>query len=239
MKIDRLKNLIYLFSCCLIACSGEDVDPVSNPCDDPGTIPLFVEKDGLLVIEAESVAIGTGWSAHTARAGFTGSSYIQWEDANSFSTPGKGLMTYKINIQTPGTYRFQWRSHINEGDNNTESNDAWLRFADAADFYGEKKGNFVYPNGTGKKPNPEGQSKDGWFKIYMNQLDTWSWQARTSDNDAHDIYVVFDSAGIYTMEISGRSKGFALDRIVLYNVSVSTGNATDTAAALSEVDCIN
>ena len=65
---------------------------------------------------------------------------------------------------------FLWKSSFRQGDNGTEHNDSWLRFPNASDFFGEKasNGSIVYPNGSGKEPNPEGSSSDGWFKIYRS-----------------------------------------------------------------------
>ena len=42
----------------------------------------------------------------------------------------------------------------------------------------------------------------------------------TNDHDPFNIYVEFDSAGIYTVEISGRSDGHAIDRMVLYHSDI-------------------
>ncbi|WP_282179414.1 hypothetical protein [Maribacter stanieri] len=50
----------------------------------------------------------------------------------------------------------------------------------------------------------------------MNRVGEWLWRSNTSDNDPHNIFVKFDDAGIYTMEVSGRSKFHALDRFVLF-----------------------
>ena len=96
----------------------------------------------------------------------------------------------------------------------------------------------VYPKGTGKTPNPEGASEDGWFKIYRsgNDLD-FKWQARTSDRDPHDIYVEFAQAKRYTMEISARSKAHGIDKFVLFLSSIDQSTATGTAA-FSEIICL-
>jgi len=207
-----------------------------DPCIGPSTA-LFLESGGLLVVEAESAEIYGDWDVATATADYTGSAYIQWEGSDHFGKPGNGLLTYKLQIATTGTYQFRWRSRINHGTSNTEANDAWLRFADADDFYGRKNDSYVYPGGSGKAPNPKGQSKEGWFKIYQNTNGAWSWAARTSDHDGHNVYVQFDSPGTYTMEISGRSHGFGIDRIVLAHESVKSKDATDESAPESPAFC--
>jgi hypothetical protein len=232
-----------------------DPTPDPDPTQDPQTVYLpllvrggaappdptpdcqnaqFAEQNGLVVIEFESQPLAAGWIEQTAIDGFTGSSYYQWAGGGQNNNPGEGLLEYSILIETPGRYRFQWRSRIATGDSNTDSNDAWLRFPDADDFYGLKnEGNpdesIVYPKGSGKTPNPNGSGSDGWFKVYQNNRSIWNWQARTSDNDAHNIYVEFDQPGVYTLQVSGRSEGFGIDRMVLYSDTVETSMATDEA----------
>ncbi|WP_375324240.1 PKD domain-containing protein [Flagellimonas sp. GZD32] len=181
----------------------------------------FVEENGLVVIEAESFDINSNWTMESTEDGYLGTGYL-FNHVDSFNTPGNGTITEQILISTPGKYRFQWRNNIGIIDASsptTEHNDAWLRFPDADDFYGEKSnGNIVYPFGSGKTPNPNGAGANGWFKVYANTLN-WNWTANVSDNDPHQIYVEFDEPGIYTLEISSRSEGHLIDRIALHLVS--------------------
>ncbi|MDT0607806.1 Ig-like domain-containing protein [Croceitalea rosinachiae] len=185
----------------------------------------YVENDGLVVIEVENLEVGNGWVEKNSISGFSGTSYLEWEGGDNFNSPGIGLITTQIQINSPGTYLFRWRSKVGEGNNSTESNDSWLRFPDADDFFGEKNnGSIVYPNGSGKTPNPNGSSSDGWFKVFLSGTTDWTWSTNTSDNDSHKIYVSFDKPGTYTLEIAGRSNHHLLDRIVLSN---DFANATD------------
>lgn len=183
---------------------------------------LFGEENGFVVLEAESVPSTARWVETTAFAGYTGSSAIEWTGSNNFGTPGRGVREYTVQINSPGTFHFQWRSRIGKGNSNTEHNHAWLKLPDTnAILFGQRGSSKIYPRGTRLTPNPNGSSSDGWFKIHMNQLNTWSWQTKTSDNDAHDIYIEFTSAGVYTIQVSGRSNGYVIDRMVL---SPSTGS---------------
>lgn len=228
----RYLSYVLLISTCFVSCADEE----EFNCAPENTI--FQDRDGILIVEAESVGIPTsGWELRNSTAEYTGSGYLQWVDNNYFSTPGNGYISYQLLINNPGTYRFQWRSRINQGTSSTEHNDAWLRFPDADDFFAQKGESRLYPGGTGKSPNPNGQSKEGWFKIYQNQRDSWSWVAKTSDHDAHDVFVTFNDTGIYLMEISGRSTGFAIDRIVLHHESADKSIALDEDTAVSEQTC--
>ena len=187
-----------------------------DDCDDAN----YQELGGLVIIEAENLDIsGTSWAITTNYGNFTGSGLLTWLGNNNLSSPGNGLISTKIKINNPGIYRFQWRNRIGNGNNSTEHNDSWLRFPDASDFYAEKNGNRIYPKGSGQTPNPNGAGADGWFKVYLSGTTDWTWSTRTSDNDAHNIYVEFDTAGVYTMEISGRSQFHLIDRISLSNAA--------------------
>ena len=205
--------------------------PISIACDGA----QFTDENGLVTIQMESGQIvdddNVGWSLETAIGGYKGEGYLQWTGSNSFNRPGRGLIQYTIRIVTPGEYRFLWRSRIAVGDESSEHNDSWLRFPDADEFYGIKNGSKIYPVGSGLTPNPDGASSDGWFKIYMNRLNSWTWQTRTSDHSPHDVYVAFHSPGVYTMEISARSNGHAIDRIALYDENHSKSDATKSSNA--------
>jgi uncharacterized protein YjdB len=175
----------------------------------------YQEINGLVVIESENLTLPSNWTQQNSFSGFTGNGYISWIGSQFFSTPGNGLVSTQIYINTPGVYRFQMRSRVGNGNSNTEHNDTWLRFPDASDFFALKGTNKIYPKGSGKTPNPNGAGSNGWFKVYMNSLN-WTWSTMTSDNDPHDIYVQFNAPGVYTMELSARSSFHLIDRIVLH-----------------------
>jgi hypothetical protein len=215
----------------------------------PDTLsPIYIEKEGIILIEAESAVYSeTSWVLDTTIGGFSNKGYLVWLGLNSFNDPGRGTLNYKVRITTPGTYRFTWNSRITEGTSNTEANDSWLRMPDADHFYAKKdNGSIVYPKGSKLDPIPEssgqnntvpeGSGSAGWFKVYMNSANEWRWRAATSDRDPHFIYVVFDEAKDYTIQISGRSKWHAIDKFVLYRLGVSRTIAT-TETPLSQVIC--
>lgn len=198
----------------------------------------FKEKDGIVKVEFENADFGPGWELETGDDHTTGLGYMVWKGSDFFSKPSSDLVTYKLNISTPGTYKFVWNSAVTIGTSGTESNDTWLRFANANDFYAKKGNEIVYPKGTGKTPNPEGASSDGWFKIYRsgNDLD-FKWQARTSDSDPHEIYVEFSEAKTYEMQISARSKGHGIDKFVLHLETLNQSTATNSEVN-SEIICL-
>jgi hypothetical protein len=246
----------FLFFLFLTSCNKDDdndgakpsmLTPPSFECPENGT-PVFVEDSGLVKVDFVAADYSeTNWSFNTDIPGYSGQGLLVWDGPSSMGNPGNGLLTFKVQITTPGTYRFLWRSKITMGNNNTEHNDSWLRIPDAAHFYGMKNnGHIVYPKETELPPIPEsadqnnttpnGAGADGWFKIYMNNLD-WKWQASTSDHDAHNIYAVFTHPGMYAIEVSGRSEGHGIDSFVLFTDAYSQNEGTAEEIDFSEIAC--
>lgn len=159
---------------------------------------IFLEENGLVVMDVESVTAAPGWAVKTEIAGYKGSSYFEWEGPDYFhpASAGNGTVTYHFRITTPGNYEMRWRNRIAVGDNATEHNDSWLRF----------------PTGTNI---PDQHPLSGWTKGFMNGLNAWTWSVATVDHVNEPIRQYFD-AGDHTFEISGRSAGHAIDRIVLF-----------------------
>ena len=212
----------------------------------------FLEENGLVIVEAESGTLDPTW-ALTTTGGATGII----AGSNHFGSQNGGTIPYQITISTPGVYRFNWRNFYS-GSNATEENDNWLKFPNnnGVWFFGYKgspgseaaliaelegaQNNIVFPVGSGRESaatTPEGSSSNGYFKIYRSggASEVYDWQAFTSDNDAHNIYVRFENAGTFTMEISERSAGHAIDRIALYKVDgTNYSDAQLTAAPESQ-----
>lgn len=217
----------------------EEEPPTSGTiCTNPLDF-IFNESNGLIVAEFEDAHFSGDWNLKSDGDTYSGEGYMVWEGDQHLGNPGNGTATFKIKITNPGTYRFMWNSAVKTGDSGTDHNDSWLRFNDADDFYGQNGSgtSTVYPKDTGKTPNPEGATKDGWFKVYRsgNNLD-FKWQASTFDNNGHNIFVVFENAGTYVMEVSARSSGHGIDKFVLFNDSVTVADAT-ASTEFSVVSC--
>jgi len=213
---------------------------INSSCTNPLNF-VFNEKDGLVLAEFEDAQFSEDWVLKNDDENATGEGYMVWEGSQSLGQPGNGSATFQIKITNTGVYQFLWFSSVKMGNSGTDHNDTWLRFADADDFYGQKQNNgetsTVYPKGTGKTPNPEGATSDGWFKIYRSgsNLD-FKWQSSTFDNNGHNVYVKFDNPGTYLMEISARSSGHGIDKFVLFN-DLTTQNAAVSSTELSTISC--
>jgi len=158
----------------------------------------YLESGGKVVIEAESAGPATGWSKENKVKGAKGGAYLVWTGANYFSraNAGRGTLRYTFRVKQPGNYELRWRSYIAEGNNATEANDSWVRFPTGRNISGQ-------------------HALNGWTKVFMNQLNMWSWSAKTVDNVGKPLRQFF-SAGDHIIEVSGRSHGHAIDRLVMY-----------------------
>jgi len=210
---------------------------ISGTIASGGQSTAFLEQDNLLVVEMESAdSRPANWPIESSFSNPTGGEYLRYDGSNHFNNPGIDTIAYPIQITNPGTYRFQWRSIVGSGTNTTEHNDTWLKI-DADSFFAEKNGDVLCPKGFDSNENncsggsPNGSGSDGWFKVYRSggSATSWSWSTNTSDNDAHQIFARFDTAGTYSISISGRSAEHVIDRMVMYRNPVTSGDATSTA----------
>ena len=192
---------------------------------------IFIEDSSLVIVEMESASLTNGWKAGNDVVEGVTIQYLEWIGDDYFSLPGNQLLEYQVLINHPGVYRFIWNNKVGKGQSKTEHNDSWLKISGAADFFGDKNGHIVHPRGVCRDDCPKGAGADGWFKIYSSGTTDWSWSTRTSDNDPHMIYAKFDTTGIYTIQISARSSGHRLNRLVLFKETVYSQN---DAAILSK-----
>ncbi len=80
-------------------------------------------------------------------------------------------------------------------------------------------------NGTARDPTFD------WTKVYQNEdNDTWTWKASTVDHDAHELWVDYNEAGDYVVELAGRSNRFKIDR---WSLALDGVDGTDDALAES------
>jgi hypothetical protein len=181
----------------------------------------FTEKDGLLMVEMESIPLTEQWEIQNDIQGFSGQGYIVWTGEEHFGDSSFGRLEFKIRINNPGTYKLKWFTRVGKGEDNTEHNDTWLKIDDAAQFYAmHEDGRRVRPHGICDTDCPRGSGHEGYFKVYGAFHDSWGWHASTSDHDPHDIYAEFASPGIYTIRIAARSSWHFIDKLMLFNMNM-------------------
>ena len=205
-----MKNLLVIFSISLLLINDSFLKSQT----------LFVEDSSLVIVEVEAINDIKQWDLETVVYNDYAINFLQWTGNQYLNNPGNQLLEYKILINNPGTYRFLWHSKVGFGNSSTDHNDDWLKIPDAADFYGRKGSDTVQPKGVCTNNCPEGAGASGWFKIYSSGSTDWTWSTRTSDNEGYEIYAQFDTAGIYTIQISARSSYHQLDRFILFNEAV-------------------
>lgn len=159
---------------------------------------VFEESDGVILFEAESIPLSEGWVNGDDHQGFSGDGYITWADSTTVEKNNQGLLPYKIKISKPGIYTLKLRN-FHDCEDFTECNDVFVKMND-----GE------------------------WQKNFNHNVDSWDW---TSQQDIEHVFSdsKFDlSSGIHTLYLSGRSKDFSIDRIVLYHEDTENRNFHST-----------
>ncbi len=224
LKLVGVTSLTILMSFCSDSDNNGDTVP-SGQQQEEGKEELIIDD---ITIDAESVAVIEDWELKTELEGFTGTGYLVWEGPAQFwkgqeNIGKKGKLSYSVEVPEAGTYKFVMRTYIAKRDPekpNTEHNDIWIKLPDADEFFAQKGDSKLYPNGSGKSPNPAGENGNGFFKGYMNTNDKWFETIGTSDHDFHEIFATYNAKGTYTVEIAPRSDFFAFDSFTLIKQEV-------------------
>jgi hypothetical protein len=135
------------------------------------------------------------------------------------------VLRLDFRITTPGDYQFVWRSRLPDPANRPDTrdpdgNDTWLRFLSGTDVPGQAA------LGT------------EWRKVALfDHPASWSWSTHADPGKPHPDTPVCRrfEAGMQTLELSGRSQGHMLDRLVLRRVTGAhiNSNAGDDSALAS------
>lgn len=146
----------------------------------------FVETDDAVVIEIESVPAVEQWQLQTGFPGYTGSGYYVWTGPDYLAQPGIAVLTYPISLTHSGIYRLNIRnSHPLSP---SDFNDVWVRLDD--------------------RP---------WIKGFSNVVDAWTYDFSFDYGGGILGPADFPNVepGLHTLELSARSAGFRIDRLVL------------------------
>ncbi len=148
----------------------------------------YVETDDAVVIEMESIPVVEAWVLDTSFPGYTGNGYYVWTGPQywDISQAGHGILSYPISLTKSATYRLNIRN-THTGDP-TLSNDIWVRLDDGP-----------------------------WTKAFSHITNQWNYflQFDFQNGQPHD-WVDFPNLqpGLHVLDISARSSGFWLDRLV-------------------------
>lgn len=181
-----------------------DLPDMNVPDMNPPTTGAYLESGGLIVFEIESTPAATGWAEETGLNGFTGTSYYTWKGGNQLAraNAGMGTLKYDIRVSDAGEYRFRIRNRHDRADA-TMDNDCWVRL----------------DGGT-------------WVKLFSSQRGAWVYASNHEFSATDKQTAKYQlSAGDHTIEISGRSQNFSIDRVHLYKLG--TPNAEDPSQPVS------
>jgi hypothetical protein len=152
----------------------------------------FREVDGLVVIEAESVALVEDWVDESADAGYAGNGYIRWDGANFFDEPDQGTLAFRFTIDTPGEYNLRLRMSHQGAPAGDQENDCWTRM--------DAGGTWI------KTFHPGSRIDEGFTFHSFHELDSGEF--------VNPRYTL--GAGEHTFYISARSRNVKIDRVHLY-----------------------
>ncbi|WP_420630096.1 hypothetical protein [Candidatus Leptofilum sp.] len=145
---------------------------------------VYMETDDAVVIEIESVPAAEDWQFETSFPSYTGNGYYVWRGPEQYGTPGIGVLTYPISVTKSSDYQLNIRN--SHPTNPSLYNDVWVRL----------------DNGP-------------WIKSFSNVINAWTYDFNF-DQGGNLGAAIFKNvtAGIHTIELSARSAGFRLDRLV-------------------------
>ncbi|MFK7790967.1 MAG: hypothetical protein AB8C95_15925 [Phycisphaeraceae bacterium] len=194
---------------------------------------VFVESDGIVVIEAESSSSKPGkWAGKTDIEGFTGKGHIEYTGNKPAGGPVGSTLVYFFKIEKAGAYTLHLRAHKRlDGEEPDKCNDAYVRVEGdykASDKAGDKHGNDARLEVLRKDTKLFGGLKKGW-----------GW-AETLDlgghNNKRNPRYIFEAGKTYALGISGRSQRFNIDRIVFRHEAVDLKKAKDPERPESDID---
>lgn len=156
-------------------------------------LKVWTEQDGMVIIEAENYQPEIQENEVLFRLmkspeGFSGKGYLVWE--------GKGHWKDRLPYDSLPPFRsIKYFVKIN-------SPGTW--FAKVRNYHLEEDGdNDIYIS----------INQGNWNKVYDHQAKEWTWDENGKWEDSHPQYL---KPGIYKLEIAGRSVGFGIDRITLF-----------------------
>ncbi|MEM9341099.1 MAG: T9SS type A sorting domain-containing protein [Bacteroidota bacterium] len=184
---------------------------------------IVEEQNGLLVFEAERFSLQGSWKIGTDTDKASGGQFIYYDGANSFGkVDASQYCFYTFRINNPGNYTLKWTMRQPEGEQGSDlGNDAWFYFVeDRARAFGGTEILTAYHKFVGRSDD------DFTFNGSVDMDHSQSW-----------VSVSFPSAGEYTLKLGGRSKGFEVDRFVLYNGRTLGQTEAEIATLAETSDC--
>ncbi|MGQ1783988.1 T9SS type A sorting domain-containing protein [Saccharicrinis sp. GN24d3] len=184
----------------------------------------LVEKDGLLVFEAERFDLKGSWQVVSGDNYASGGKYITYMGANSYNSQNlANEISYTFTINNPGRYTVKWFMRQPDEAEGDLSNDIWIYIDGDLGYSGSDKltsyQKFV------------GRSKTVFT---MNgQLDI--------NHSSSSLVADFAAAGDYTLKVCGRSENIQIDKFVFYkglsadDAEFKASDVTETTTCMDDV----
>jgi len=165
----------------------------------------YLAENGNVIIEVESYPVTDGWLYKADTTKHSGLGYLEWNMEGQGIPAGKGILDFSFEITEPGNYQLFLRARMADPANRPDTpdpdgNDVWVKFTGGKDV---------------AKQQPLG---DQWNKIaILGHPSGWTWNTNADAGKPHPITPVcrYFEKGTYSIAISGRSKGYILDKIAL------------------------
>jgi hypothetical protein len=185
--------------------------------------PVFQEKGGVLVMEAESTSSSLGaWEKKTDVQDYGGECHLEFTGNKPESGPPKSPLKYSFQINKGGTYELAIRCRKRlETKRDDISNDCYVAL----------KGDFD----TGGDVPLKVLKSD--TKLYGGSPDKWGWSAQL--DVGHKKYAPryqLKAGETYELTISGRSKNFNIDRIFFVHADQGMGQVKNSNPDESKTD---
>lgn len=162
--------------------------------------PVYVEKNGLVVFEAESTTVAGGWRIEKSLPDFMGTGYLNYPGpGNTTNTLGQGKdpLAYKFKINAPGKYWLRIRMYhcTPRGD---LDNDTWVQV--------DNLGWYKYYQLGGKSTLTNCKTNPPWSYLVG--------YSPTGTDASNTVTTTFDlQAGVHSFRFSARSYNIHIDRV--------------------------
>jgi hypothetical protein len=185
--------------------------------------PVFLEKGGVLVMEAESTTSSLGaWKKKTEMADYGGECHLEFTGNTPESGPPKSPLKYSFRIDKGGAYDLVIRCYKRLETSRADiSNDCYVSLKGDFDTAGDA---------------PLKVLKDE-TKLFGGDATKWGWSHQLDVN--HKKYApryLLKAGETYELTVSGRSKNFNIDRILFVHEDKGVGGVRKDNPAESKTD---
>lgn len=175
---------LFILLLFILSCGSNTLTESEIEC---GENPIFLEKNGIVIVEAESITISEGWELQTNVEGYSGEGYLTWTPSTNVQANGQGLLAYSFKISNAGNYTVKIRNY-HPCEDFTECNDIFLKMNDTE-----------------------------WRKNFNHTLAEWDWNSRQDVNHVFSDATYALKEGTHTLYLSGRSQDFSIDKIAIFH----------------------